>query len=113
MESSGPAFGNVTARLVRVAVDRARSRRVPLSPDGRDAVGELATRAAQALQEQELLTDEPAIERAEQSIQRLIDRLPVSEFERREARYEPPVVVGEGDVMQAFAGLCPGLWPIC
>lgn len=113
MEAGGPAFGNVTDRLVKTAVGRARSRGVPLSRDGQEAVGALASRAAQALQEEELLADDEAIEHAEQSIQRLVDRLPVPEFERRQADYVPTFEVGEEEVMRAFAGLCPGLWPIC
>ena len=52
MEASGPAFGNVTNRLVKVAVGRARSRSVPLQRDGQDAIGTLASQAAEALQKQ-------------------------------------------------------------
>lgn len=112
MESSGAAFGNVTDRLVRAAVARARSRRQLLSRDGQTALGELASRAALELQEQGLLDDEVAVARTEQSIVRVVDALP-RPLERRGARQEPPAEVGEAAVMQAFGGLCPGLWPLC
>lgn len=112
MESSGAAFGNVTDRLVRAAVDRARSRRLLLEPDAQNAIGDFASRAAMELQDQGLLDDEEAVGRAEQSIVRIVDAVPAP-FERREARQEPPPAITEADVMQAFGGLCPGLWPLC
>jgi len=102
----------VTDRLVRAAVDRARSRRLLLGTDAQNAIGEFASRAGIELQEQGLLADEEAVSRAEQSIVSIIDALPAS-FERRGAEQEPPPLIGEAAVMQAFAGLCPGLWPIC
>jgi hypothetical protein len=112
LEGSGPEFRNVMDRLVRAGLLRARGRRLFLDQGAEEAVRSLASRATTQLQAQGLIDDEHAIARAEESIVRVIDSLPAPEFERREGGLPPPTV-DELVVMRAFAGLCPGLWPLC
>jgi hypothetical protein len=113
LEAGGGSFGNVTDRFVRAAVQRARSRRVVIPPDGQDALGEFASRAASELANRRLLDDDDAVNRAEESIVRIVDALPTGGLERRGAGARGPTFADEAVVRQVVAGLCPGLWPIC
>ena len=113
MEGGNPRLANVTNRLATLATSAAKERGVILVPEGQDALGELVSRAALALGDEGLLDDDRAVDRAEQALVTLVDQLPTPGLERRAAGGPPPQRVGEQDIMAAFAGLCPGLWPLC
>jgi hypothetical protein len=112
MQGSGPQYPAVVNRLTKTAVDEAKRRRLPLVPQGQDALGELASRAALELQDRGLLADESSIARAEDSMRILVQALPGPGVEKRSAGVRD-TRLGAAQVDAALMSLCPGLFPLC
>lgn len=113
--AGGPRRVRVNDRLLRATRSAARAQSVDLSPEGDRALRDLVSRAVRGIDDQGLIDDDDAITRAERSLVQITGELAAPHIGQGVGPPSPTPTgrIGGNEVMRAFRGLCPGLWPLC